>query len=163
MSQYRKQREDSQEPDTGENINYTWPIVTQTQKRTMPQNQLNNHLVSAFAGNIQCEFAVVVYNEILFYISYSLCLAFRLYCSMIVFYTSIEFIKLSFLENKIRSVCCIFANFIFIFETKVNMCILQTQSVTLIFLYFYYPHELERGNTYNKEQLYIMTCIHREK
>ena len=31
------------------------------------------------------------------------------------------------------------------------MCILQTQSVTLFFLYFYYPHELESGNAYNKE------------
>ena len=61
---------------------------------------------------------MAVCNEILFYISYSLCLAFRLCCSMIVFYTSIEFIKLSILENKIRYVCCIFANFIFIFETK---------------------------------------------
>ena len=31
------------------------------------------------------------------------------------------------------------------------MCILQTQSVTLFLLYFYYPHELENANTYNKE------------
>ena len=31
------------------------------------------------------------------------------------------------------------------------MCILQTQSGTLLFLYFYYPHELESGNTCNKE------------
>ena len=41
------------------------------------------------------------------------------------------------------------------------MCIIQTQPVTLFFLYFYYPHELESGNTYNKK-LYIMTCTHRE-
>ena len=38
--------------------------------------------------------------------------------SMIVFYTSLEVIKLAFLENKSRYVCCIFANFIFTFETK---------------------------------------------
>ena len=32
------------------------------------------------------------------------------------------------------------------------MCILQTQLVALFFfLYFYYPHELERGNTHNEE------------
>ena len=31
------------------------------------------------------------------------------------------------------------------------MCMLQTQSVTLFFLYFYYPHEPENGNIYNKE------------
>ena len=37
-----------------------------------------------------------------------------------------------------------------VFETKV-MCMLQTQSVTLFFLYYYWPHELESGNTYNKE------------
>ena len=38
----------------------------------MPQNQLNstNHVVSVFAGIIQCQFAMVAYNEILFYISY---------------------------------------------------------------------------------------------
>ena len=27
------------------------------------------------------------------------------------------------------------------------MCILQTQLVTLFLLHFYYPHELESGNT----------------
>ena len=72
MRQYQKKREDSPEPDKGEDVNYTWPIATQRQKRTMPQNQLNsaNHVVSIFAGNI-CEFAMVAYNEILFYISYS--------------------------------------------------------------------------------------------
>ena len=45
----------------------------------MPQNQLNsaNYVVSVFAGNIQCEFAMVTYWEILFYISYSLRLAFE--------------------------------------------------------------------------------------
>ena len=31
------------------------------------------------------------------------------------------------------------------------MRILLTQSVTLFFLEFYYPHELESGNTHNKE------------
>ena len=51
-----------------------------------------------------------------------------------------------------------------IFEKKKNrvMCILQTQSVTWFFVYFFYLHELESGSTYNKE-LYIMTCIRREK
>ena len=73
----------------------------------MSQNHLNNadHAVSVFAGNIQCEFAMVAYNEILFYISYSLCLAFRLCSSMIVFYTSLEVIKLAFLKNKSRYIC----------------------------------------------------------
>ena len=115
---------------------------------------------------------MVAYNEILFYISYSQCLAFRLCSSMIVFYTSLEVVKLDFLENKIRYVRCIFANFIVTFETKSKlmfkkkngvMCILETQSVTLFFSYFYYPHKLESGNTYGKQLLYIMTCIHREK
>ena len=86
---------------------------------TMPKNQLNsaNHVVSVSAGNTQCEFAMVVYYEMLFYISYSFGLAFRLCSSMIIlFYTSLEVIKLAFLENKSRYVCCIFANFTF--ETK---------------------------------------------
>ena len=34
---------------------------------------------------------------------------------------------------------------------KIVMCILQTQSVTLLFSYFYYPHELESANAYNKK------------
>ena len=114
---------------------------------------------------------MVAYNEILFYVSYSLCLAFRLCSSMIVFYTSLEVIKFAFLENKSRFIYCIFANFIFTFETKSQsifekmrvMCVLQNQSVTLFFLYFYCPHELKSGNVYNKEKLYIMTCIQREK
>ena len=38
MSQYRKKREDSQEQDKGEDVNYTWPIATQRQKSTMLQN-----------------------------------------------------------------------------------------------------------------------------
>ena len=86
----------------------------------MPQNQRNsaNHVVSVFAGNTQCEFAMVAYNEILFHISYSLCLAFRLCSSMVVFYTSLEVIKLAFLENKGRYFCCTFTNFIFTIETK---------------------------------------------
>ena len=86
----------------------------------MPQNHLNNadHVVSVFAGSIQCEFAMVADNEILFYISYSLCLAFRLCSSMIVFYTSLKVIKLAFLKKKSRYICCTFANFIFTFETK---------------------------------------------
>ena len=49
------------------------------------------------------------------------------------------------------------------FEKNRVICILQTQSVTLFFLRFYYPRELESGNTYKKEQLYIMTCRRREK
>ena len=57
-------------------------------------------------------------QRILFHILYSLCLVFRLCCSMIVFYTRLEVIKLAFLENKSRYVCCIFANFIFTLETK---------------------------------------------
>ena len=103
-----------------EDVNYTWPIATQRQKKTVPQYQLNsaNHVVSVFAGNIQCEFAMVAYNKIVFYISYSLCLAVRLCSSMIVFYSSLEVIKLAILEIKSRYVFCIFANFIFIFETK---------------------------------------------
>ena len=103
-------------------------------KRAMPQNQLNiaNHMVSVFSGNIQCEFSMVACSEILFYISYSLCIAFRLCSSMIVFYTSVKVKKLVFLENKIIYVSCIFADFIFTFETKNSvMCISQTQSVTL--------------------------------
>ena len=104
----------------GEDVNYTWPIATQRQKRTMPQNQLNsaNHVVSLLAGSIQCEFAMIAYNETLFYISYSLCLAFRLCSSMIIFYTSLEVIKLAFLEDKSRYACCIFPTSIFPFETK---------------------------------------------
>ena len=35
------------------------------------------------------------------------------------------------------------------------MCILQTQSVTLFFLYFYYPHELESGSNYTSWLVYI--------
>ena len=89
-------------------------------KGQCPQNQLNsaNHVVSVFSGNIQCKFAMVAYNEILFYISYSLCLAFRLCSSIIVFYINLEVIKLAFLENDSRYVCCIFVNFIVTFETK---------------------------------------------
>ena len=37
------------------------------------------------------------------------------------------------------------------FEKNRVMDILQTQSVILFFLYFYYPHELESGNSYKKE------------
>ena len=104
-----------------------------------------SNVVSVFAGSIQCELSMAAYNEILFYISYSLCLAFCLCSSMIVFYTSLEVIKLAFLENKSRYVCCTFANFIFTFETNSSLifekknrvtCILQTQSVTLFFLVF---------------------------
>ena len=49
-------------------VNYTWPIATQRHTWTMPQNQLNSvsHVVSVFAGNNQCKFAMVAYNEILF-------------------------------------------------------------------------------------------------
>ena len=36
------------------------------------------------------------------------------------------------------------------YEENRAMCILQTQSVTLIFLYFCYPHEPESGKTSNK-------------
>ena len=89
-------------------------------KRAMPKNQLNssNNMVSIFAVNIQCQFAMVAYNEIFFYISYSLCLTFRFCSSMIVFYTSLEVIKLAFLQNKRRYVGCNLANFIFTFERK---------------------------------------------
>ena len=120
MNQYHIKKDDSQDPNKGEDFSYTWPIVTQRKKSAMPQNQLNsaNHLVSVFAGNLQYDFAVVAYNEILFYISYKLCSAFRLCSSMTVFYNSLEVIKLTFLENKSRYVCCIFANFIFTFKTK---------------------------------------------
>ena len=120
MSQYQKYREDSEEPNKGEDVNYIWIIAKKWQKRTMPPNQLNNvnHVVSVFVENIQCGFALVAYNEILFYISYSFCLAFCLCYSLIVFNTSLEVIKLVFFESKSRYVCCIFANFIFTFESK---------------------------------------------
>ena len=49
------------------------------------------------------------------------------------------------------------------FEKNRVKCILQTQSVTLFFLCFYYPHELENENIYNKDYLYIMSCIYRKK
>ena len=49
------------------------------------------------------------------------------------------------------------------FEKNRVMFILLTQSVTLFFLYFHYPHEPESRNTYNKESLYIMTYLHRKK
>ena len=61
---------------------------------------------------------MVSYNEISFYISCSLCLAFRLCSGMNILYTSLEVIKLAFLENESRYVCCMFANFIFTSETK---------------------------------------------
>ena len=119
----------------------------------MLRNQINsvNHLVSVFAGNIQCKFSMFAFNEILFYISYLLCLVFRLCSSMIAFCTSLEVITLAFLKNNNRYVCCIFANLMFVFERKAFkkfskgfknvrkdrvMCILQTQSVTFIPLVF---------------------------
>ena len=49
------------------------------------------------------------------------------------------------------------------FKKNRVMGILLTQSVTLFFLYFYYPHEIEIGYTYNTEYLYIMSYMHREK
>ena len=112
----------------------------------MPQNQLNsaNNVVSVFAGNIQFELAVVAYNEILFYISYSLRLAFRLCSSMIGFYTSLEVIKLTFLENESRYICLYSLASYSHLKQKVNQCfqknrvmrILQTQLLTLFFLIF---------------------------
>ena len=57
-------------------------------------------------------------NFILYFIFIVLSFSFLLFSSIIVFYTSLEVIKLAFLENKSRSVCCIFANFILPFETK---------------------------------------------
>ena len=71
---------------------------------------------------------MVAFNEILFYISYSLRLAFRLCSSMIVFYTSLAVIKLSFLENKSRYVYCIF-------KQKVNQCLKKKWS----YVYFTEP------------------------
>ena len=135
-----------QEPDKREDVHYTWPIATQGQKRTMPQNQLDsaNNVVSVFAGNIQFEFAMVAYNEILFYISYSLRLAFRLCSSMIGFYTSLEVIKFTFLENESRYICLYSLASYSHLKQKVNQCfqknrvmrILQTQLLTLFFLIF---------------------------
>ena len=94
----------------------------------MPKNQLNsaNHVVSVFAENIQCEFSMVAYNEILFYILYSLCLTFRLCCSMIAFYTSSEVIKLAFLGNESRFVSSIFTIFTTYsyLKQKVNQCLI---------------------------------------
>ena len=88
-----------------------------------------------------------------------MCLAFRLCSSMIVFYTSLEVMKLAFFEKKSRYNCCVFTNFIFTLETKRSsmfqknkvMCILQTQSITLYFLNFSYPQKPESGTTCNKE------------
>ena len=115
-----KSTEKIQRNRTKEDVNYTWIIATKWQKRTMPPNQLNNvnHVISVFVGNIQCGFALVAYNEIFFYISYSFCLAFCLCSGLIVFNTSLEVIKLAFFESKSGYVCWIFANFIFTFETK---------------------------------------------
>ena len=41
------------------------------------------------------------------------------------------------------------------------MCILQIQSVTLLFSY--YPHELESGNTYNRVVIYTSRFAYIEK
>ena len=46
------------------------------------------------------------------------------------------------------------------FEKNRVTCILLTQSVTLFFLYFCCPHELESWNMYNKDICIIcMICI----
>ena len=38
------------------------------------------------------------------------------------------------------------------FEKKIELCIFyRPNQLTLFFLYFHYPHELESGSTYNKE------------
>ena len=37
------------------------------------------------------------------------------------------------------------------FKKNIVISIIQTHSVTLFFLHFDYPHELESGNTYNKQ------------
>ena len=105
-------------------------------KRAMPKNQLksSNHVVSIFAGNYQCQFVMVAYNGIFFYISYSLCLTFRLCSSMIVFYTSLEVIKLAFLQNKRRYVGCILANFIFTFERKKLINVWKKNRVNIFFI-----------------------------
>ena len=78
---------------------------TKTEKDNAPNStkQCQSFGISIF------RFAMAAYNEILFFISYSFCLAFRLCFSMIVFYASLQAIKLSLLENKSRYVCCIFA------------------------------------------------------
>ena len=43
------------------------------------------------------------------------------------------------------------------------MCILQNQSVTSLFLLFYYPHKLESGNTYNRVVIYTSRFAYIEK
>ena len=120
MSEHPKQRDNSQEPEKRGDANYIWPIASKkTENDNAPKSTEQCQLcVSVFGRNIQCKLAMVAYNEILFYISYSLQLAFHLCSSMIVFYISLEDLKLAFIENKSRYVCCIFANFIFTFETK---------------------------------------------
>ena len=99
--------------------------------------QCQYNMVSVFAGNIQCEFAMNAYNEILIYISYSFCLSFRLCSGMIVFHTSLEVIKLVFLENKSRYVCHIFPNFIFTFETKYYKCLKKIMCYVYFMCYVY--------------------------
>ena len=99
--------------------------------------QCQYNMVSVFAGNIQCEFAMDAYNEILIYISYSFCLSFRLCSGMIVFHTSLEVIKLVFLENKSRYVCHIFPNFIFTFETKCYKCLKKIMCYVHFMCYVY--------------------------
>ena len=100
----------------------------------MLQNRLNNtdHVVSVFSGDIQCEFAMVADTEILFYISYSLCLTFRLCSSMIVFYTSLEVIKLAFLKNKVD----IFAVYLLTsyshLKQKINQCLKKNRVVCIL-------------------------------
>ena len=92
---------------------------------------------------------MAVCNEILFYISYSLCLAFRLCSSIIVFYTSLEVIKLAFLEIKVDMFVVYSLTSHSHLKQKITQClkknrvmyILETQSVTLFFLYFCYPRE----------------------
>ena len=111
------------------NRNGSWSVYHRSVYHNT-QNQLNsaNHVVSVFAGNIQWEFSMVAFNEILFYISYSLRLAFRLCSSMILFYTSLAVIKLAFLENKSRYVYCIL-------KQKVNQCLKKKWS----YVYFTEP------------------------
>ena len=77
---------------------------------------------------------MVAYNEIFFYISYSLCLTFGLCSSMIVFYTSLEVIKLAFLQNKRRYVGCNLANFIFTFEKKKLINVWKKNRVNIFFI-----------------------------
>ena len=148
MSQYRKQRED---------VNYTWPISTQRQKRKMPQNQMNsaNHVVSVFfrERSMRACHGCLQENFILHFIF--IVLSFLLMLQCVVFYVSLEVINFPLVKIKVDMFVVYSLNSYSHLKQKINqylkkknrvMCILQTQSVTSFFLYFYCLHQLESAN-----------------